>query len=157
MSDAYEDGLRLLARRALTRREVEDRLRARGHDDAAVAAALERLSGAGAVADDVLARNWIASQAVARGRGRARALSELEARGVDAAVAASAWAAVADDGAIDEVALLTRAVRRRLGQAPSPTGKGRLARVYNALLSEGFEPQQVEAALAGYGFERTEE
>ena len=157
MSDAYDDGLRLLARRALTKAEVEERLSARGHDGAAVAAALLRMSASGLIADDVLARNWIVSQAIARGRGRSRALAELEARGVALSVAASAWAAVEADGAIDEEALLTRAVRRRLGSTPAATGRGRLARVYNALLSEGFDPQQVEAALARYGFERTEE
>ena len=157
MSDAYEDGLRLLARRALTKAEVEERLMARGHDGAAVAAALERMSASGVIADDVLARNWISSQAMARGRGRSRAIAELEARGVELSVAALAWAAVEADGAIDEAALLSRAVRRRLGSTPGATGKGRLARVYNALLSEGFDQARVEAALARYGFERTEE
>jgi SOS response regulatory protein OraA/RecX len=157
MPDAYEDGLRLLSRRSLTRREVDDRLRARGHRETEVEAAMARLAGIGAVDDAALARNWIASRVSARGRGRARALASLAARGVDEAVASAAWLAALEDGVVDEDALLARAVRLKLGAKPAPTGKGRLARVYNALLSEGFGREQVEAALAPYGFERTEE
>jgi len=157
MSDAYEDGLRLLSRRPLTRHEVVTRLRARGHDEPAVLQAVARLTAIAAIDDAALARNWIASSAASRGRGRARAVAELALRGVDEEVASSAWTAAIDDDAIDEDTLLTRAVRRRLGTAPKATSRGRLARVYNALLFEGFTPEHVEAALAPYGFERNEE
>jgi regulatory protein len=154
VSDAYQDGVRLLARRSLTRREVESRLRERGHGDDDVDAAVRRLAEMSAIDDFALARHWIESQAVVRGRGRDRAVAELTARGVDAVVAASAWSQAEDDGAIDGGEQLARAVRRRLGGMPRPTGRARLARVYNALLSEGFGPAEVEAALAPYGFER---
>jgi len=153
MSDAYEDGLRLLGRRALTRREVVERLAKRGHDEAAVDAAVSRLSDAAAIDDLRLARSWIGSSAVARGRGRKRAIAELAARGVDPSAAAAAWSSAVDDGAIDEDAMLRRAVRRRLGPAPGRADRARLARVYNALLYEGFPRAGVASALAPYGFE----
>jgi len=153
MPDAYDDGLTLLARRALTRREVAERLAARGHDTQAVDDALSRLTARGALDDAALARRWIGDAAAARGRGRSRALATLEARGVDPAVASSAWAEAVDDGAIDGASLLARAVRRRLGAPGGTVDRGRLARVYNALLSEGFEPTELESALAPYGFE----
>jgi regulatory protein len=156
MSDAWNDGLRLLSRRPLTRNEVVVRLQARGHAPEEVEAAVSRLVGASLIDDRALARNWIGSQAAARGRGRARCLAELAARGVPESVAASAWSEAAEDGAIDEAALLERAVRRRLGGSDVRLGPGRLARVYNALLAEGFEQEQLEAALAPYGFERTD-
>jgi len=156
MSDAYRDGLRLLSRRALTRREVVSRLRARGHGEPDVDAAVSRLEAVSAIDDRALARHWIGSQAAARGRGRARAVAELEARGVESAVASSAWSEAVEDGAIDEDAALLHAVRRRLGAPSGGAGRGRLARVYNALLHEGFGQEQVEAALLPYGFERTE-
>jgi regulatory protein len=156
MSDAYQDGVRLLSRRSLTRREIVLRLKERGHGDEAVEAAVNRLAAASAIDDRALARHWIGSQAAARGRGRARAVAELVARGVPEAVASSAWAEAVDDGAIDEGATLARAVRRRLGPPPGRNDKGRLARVYNALLHEGFGHEQVEAALVPYGFERTD-
>jgi regulatory protein len=157
MPDAYEHGLRLLARRALTRREVASRLSARGFDDPDVVAALDRLAAVSAIDDAALARHWIASQAGARGRGRLRAIAELSARGVPEAIAARAWDDAAGDGVLDEGAVLARAVRKKLGAPPGGKSLGRLARVYNALLSEGFRQQEVEAALRPYGFERTEE
>ena len=156
MSDAYQDGVRLLSRRSLTRREVVLRLQQRGHGDDDVNDAVLRLVALSAIDDRALARHWIASQAAGRGRGRARALAELSARGVDEAVAASAWSEAVEDGAIDADALVSRAVRRRLGAPPGRADRGRLARVYNALLHEGFGQAQVEAALAPYGFERTD-
>ena len=157
MSHAYDEGLRLLARRALTRREVVARLTQRGHAAADVMDAVLRMEKEAAIDDDALARHWIATQALPRGRGRERALSELEARGVDREIASSAWSAAVDDGVVNDTALITRAVRRRLGPAPGRPNPGRLARVYNALLSEGFAREQVVSALAPYGFEGMDE
>jgi regulatory protein len=156
MSDAYQDGVRLLSRRPLTRREVATRLLARGHGPGDVEAAVNRLAAEKAIDDDALARHWIGSQATARGRGRDRALAELAARGVDEAVAASAWSDAVADGAIDENDLVARAVRRRLGPPGGALKEARLARVYNALLSEGFDGVELERALAPYGFQRTD-
>ena len=153
MSDAYDEGLRLLARRPLTRQELAERLTARGHEPLHVEDALSRLADAGTIDDGALARHWIDVTAVARGRGRKRAVAELAKRGVAPAIAASAWQAAVEDGVIDEAAMVARAVRRRLGPAPARADRGRLARVYNALLYEGFEREQVASALSPYGFE----
>src|SRR6516225_3888253 len=150
-SGALAAAERLLGRRALTRHELTERLGARGHAEADIAAALGRLEAAGIVDDARLARS-----AAAAGRGRERILATLAARGIDPALAAAAWARATEDGEIDEGARVARAVRRRLG-APGPiTARGRLARVYNALLSEGFDPEAVASALAPYGFERAD-
>ena len=155
-SGALAAAERLLGRRALTRHELTERLGARGHGEADIAAALGRLEAAGIVDDARLARDWIARSAAAAGRGRERILATLAARGIDPALAAAAWARATEDGEIDEGARVARAVRRRLG-APGPiTARGRLARVYNALLSEGFDPEAVASALAPYGFERAD-
>src|SRR6185369_4300311 len=102
MSDAYQDGVRLLSRRALTRHEVVSRLRARGHDDADVEAAVTRLVEHAAIDDRLVARQWIESRAVTRGRGRERALAELVARGIDEAIASSAWSEAVGDGVLDD-------------------------------------------------------
>jgi len=154
MSDAYQDGVRLLARRSLTRHEVASRLRARGHGEDDVEDAVRRLVDASAIDDRALARQWIETHAATRGRGPERTLSELTARGVEEGVALAAWSQAVEDGAIDGGAVLARAVRRRLGAVPSRVARARLARVYNALLHEGFGQHEVEEALASYGFER---
>lgn len=156
MSDAYEDGLVLLARRSLTRHEIIERLSARGHDTPGIDAAVSRLAEAGLIDDMKLATGWIASTALTRGRGRERALATLVARGIDPGTAETAWAAAVRDGAVDDAALAAKAVRRRLGPAPGRADRARLARVYNALLSEGFESEQVASALSPYGFEGTD-
>jgi SOS response regulatory protein OraA/RecX len=156
MSDAYQDGVRLLSRRSLTRREVVSRLKARGYGDDEVDEAVSRLTARSAIDDRALAIQWIASRAAGLGRGKDRAVAELVARGVDESIAAAAWSESMDDGAIDDDALVSRAVRRRLGAPPGRADKGRLARVYNALLHEGFRDAQIETALAPYGFTRND-
>jgi regulatory protein len=156
VEDAYADAVRMLARRPLARREVSDRLLERGHAAAAVDGALARLEAEGIVNDAALARHWIETRAAAAGRGRERTIGELIARGVDEAVSETAWREAQGSGAIDDAALLGRAVRRRLGLPPGRADRGRLARVYNALLSEGFEREAIASALAAYGLERND-
>lgn len=106
--------------------------------------------------DAALARHWIDTRAASRGRGHDRTVAELVARGVAEEIAAAAWRDAVADGAIDDDDQLARAVLRRLGPPPGRADRGRLARVYNALLSEGFEREPIEAALAPYGLERTD-
>lgn len=154
MSDAYRDAVALLARRPLTRREVVARLLAKHHEAGAVEDAVERLAVAKAIDDAALARHWIATQAASRGRGRERVVATLVARGVDEAVAESAWSDAVADDTLDEAGVLARAVRRRLGAPGRAVPMPRLARVYNALLSEGFAGDELAAALAPYGFQR---
>jgi regulatory protein len=154
--DAYDDAVRALARRPLARSEVERRLRQRGHEAAAIDAALVKLESSGVIDDAALARQYIDTRAVSRGRGRDRTVAELIARGVDRETAESAWRDAVGDGAIDDGTQLARAVTRRLGPPSRRVDRARLARVYNALLSEGFERGAVEAALVSYGLERND-
>ena len=155
MDPAYDDAVRLLARRDLTRRALGDRLAAKGHAEDEVARALDRLQDAGAVDDAAYARRFIADRGLAR--GRERILAELEERGVDGDVAARAVSELTEEGVRDDAEALARAVRRRLGAPPGRADRGRLSRVYNALLSEGFEPASVASALVPYGYLRYEE
>ncbi len=143
----------MLGRRALTRHEVASRLRARGHDERDVESAVDRLVATSAIDDAAFARHWIETHAAARGRGRERAIDTLRARGVEESVAVEAWSAAVFEGAVDPAALLDRAIGRRLSAAGPPKDKARWARVYNALLSEGFEPGAVATALRRHGFE----
>ena len=154
MASAYDDAVRALSRRPLTRREIEDRLRSRGHPAEDVDETIARLTAERALDDEALARNLIEKRG--RSRGQDRAVAELVARGIPEAAAQAAWKSASDEGAIDVDAALARAVSRRLGPPPGRASLARLARVYNALLSEGFEREPVEAALAPYGLERIE-
>lgn len=151
MPSAHDDAVKLLARRALTRRELVERLRARGHAPDDADDAVLRLEARGAVDDRELARAWIAGRGGTRGGDRL--VAELTARGVDTEVARAAWSAFRSEPAFDPAAAVARTVLRRLGPPPGRADRGRLARVYNALLSEGFEPGAIAAALRPYGFE----
>ena len=71
-------------------------------------------------------------------------MASLVARGVDEAVAEAAWSAAVADDTLDEAEVLARAVRRRLGAAPRAVPMPKLARVYNALLSEGFASDELD-------------
>jgi SOS response regulatory protein OraA/RecX len=123
---------------------IEQRLAAKGHDPERIDDALTRLAASGAVDDEAYARRYVADQGAAR--GRERLLAELAARGVPQDVASRAF----QDR--DDADALARAVRRRLGAPPGKADRGRVARVYNALLSEGFEPGRIASALVPYGF-----
>lgn len=155
-SAPIDDAARLLARRALTRAELAARLERLGHDADAAERAIAALEAAGASGDAALARRYVAARS-ADGRGRSRVVAELVGRGVDEGIARTAFDAALRDGDVDEAVALAKAVRRRLGAAPGHAGFARLTRVYNALLSEGFEPEAVASALAPYGLERTPE
>ena len=152
MPGAYDDAVRMLARRLLTRRELTAKLEAKGHEPAAIDEALARIGATYKIDDETVAADRVRARGVSR--GRARVVGELASRGVDETAAASAWEEAVASGAVDPVASLARAVRRRLGPPPGGATRTRLARVYNALLAEGFDESAVEAALAPYGLER---
>jgi len=76
-----------------------------------------------------------------------RLVAELEGRGVARAVAEAAWCRAIELGEVDPAAAVRKALRRRLA-AGGAIDDRRYARVYNALLREGFERDEVESALA---------
>ncbi len=141
--------LRWLARRPLTRRELEARLAEAGAPPAEAAEALDRLEAEGLLDDRKTALHYVVTRANRLALGRARLLAELEGRGVDAAVARSAWDEAVRQGHVDPEALARRAAAKRLaGVRP---GDGTAARrVYNALLRAGFGPEASRAALEAH-------
>ena len=73
--------LRLLAHRARSRREIEQRLRRHGVAPETIEQTLVRLAGQGYVDDEQFARQWAESR-VRTGHGRRRIAVELRAKGV---------------------------------------------------------------------------
>ena len=90
LADAY----RLLAHRARSRAELAARLHAKGHDEPAVQAVLERLSGEGLVDDQAFAAAFVADKRRLAGWGAGRIARELDRLGVDADVVQSGAAPV---------------------------------------------------------------
>jgi regulatory protein len=145
---AYPAALRLLAGRDLSASQIRERLRRRGYPARDIEAAIDRLRR-DRVLDDGRVAAARARASIARGRGRLRALREIEALGIDRQAARAAVDAAFAE--CDEMALGARArARRRRGRGRGPPHARRL---HQALLRQGFPPEQVRAALRVRGFE----
>jgi SOS response regulatory protein OraA/RecX len=104
---------------------------------------------AGYVDDFRLAQQFIVARAERLGHGRSRLLGDLERRGVSPEESARAWQLLVDSGELTPGEQLRRAVRRRM------RGRERLdarayARVYNALLREGYDTLDIRRELEPY-------
>jgi len=142
MADAY----RLLGHRARSRHELRRRLLQKGHDDEAVAGALERLAGDGLLDDAEFARSFVADKRGLSGWGSRRILRGLTELGVahdviDAALGAAA-ATEGDDAELERAL----AVLRRRG-APQPPLDAARRRAYEALLRRGFSTAVAYTAI----------
>ena len=149
--ETHEIALRMLARRALSRAEVSERLLRRGFQPAAVGAEVARLERAGLLDEASLARAVCRAELRA-GRGRRAVVAALKRRKVDGE---DREAALADlDGAEAESAALEAAVAK-------VTAKHRFWRrlpeqrrkVIRYLLARGFGLADVRRALAVIGEE----
>jgi regulatory protein len=142
---ALEAGLRLLARRARARRELERRLRSAYGPDAA-AHALARLEPY--LDDAAFARGWVEERLRLRPLGAAALLAGLCRLGVDREVAARAVAEVL--GPAGEEAERDRCLalaRRRLGQMGGLPPAQAARRLWAYLRRRGFSAETVRATL----------
>jgi len=144
MADAYLQALRLLARRELSEAQVRTRLRRRGHLDADIEAAIDRLRSERAIDDGRTAAAIARTQLALRPRGRLRVRQQIERAGIAPALADHAVEAAF--GGIETGALIEAVLARRL-RGRAIAGEAEFRRQYRYLLSEGFEPDEVLAAL----------
>ena len=145
MADAYTDALRLLAGRELSVSRCRARLLDRDHPPADVDLAIERLLEDGSLNDARVARAYARTAANVKGRGRLRVARELQALGIARDVATAALADVFGD--LDERALVSRAVKKKLRGRPKPSTPADFARVYQHLLRQGFSPSAASAEV----------
>jgi len=133
----------MLARQELSSAQVRDRLNRKGFTESEVEDAVRRLEAEGAIDDGRAAAAYAHQSATVKLRGRARTLRELHARGINPSDAAAAVEHTY--AALDEAALLDRAIRRRLeGRIES---RAQFRRLYQALLRLGFDGSAVATAL----------
>jgi regulatory protein len=150
MSDAdraaYAAGLAMLARRELSEAQVRERLHRREHSDSSIDQAVERLRACRALDDRRVALAIARTEAQVKSRGRSRVLRQIETKGIAAAVAQEAVDEVF--GALDETALLQRALARRLrGPGATIRDSAHFRRLYQQLVRQGFRTSAVVAAL----------
>lgn len=134
----------MLARRALSRREVGERLVRKGFASDESEREVNRLERAGLLNDEELARG-VCRQELTAGRGRLAIRQRLVRRALDPPVASGALADVTE--ADEQAALrcaLERALRRNPGWDHNPRVRERVVR---HLLGRGFPWPAVRLAL----------
>jgi regulatory protein len=143
VADAYETGLRMLARRELSEAQLRLRLQRRQLDPDDIDRGVERLRREGALDDRRTALACARTEAQVKRHGRRRVLRQLQALGIDRGIATAAVTEVFAD--VDESSLLAQAIERRLRGAS--LDRSTLQRVQRYLLSKGFEAGPVNEAL----------
>ncbi|RPJ64445.1 MAG: RecX family transcriptional regulator [Acidobacteria bacterium] len=147
---AYAAALAMLARRELSEAQVRERLARREHEPPAIDEAVTRLKAAGALDDRRVALAAARTEAQVRSRGRARVLQRVRALGIDPELASQAVDEVF--AAVDEDALLERALARRLrGPAARITDPALFRRLFQQLVRQGFSPSAVSRTLRSHG------
>jgi regulatory protein len=142
MADAYH----LLGHRARSREELRRRLLQKGHDEQAVAGALERLVGDCLLDDAEFARSYVADKRGLSGWGGQRIRRGLAELGVDQGLIDAALGDAAAGGDDDaELARALDALRRR--GAPQPPLEAARRRAYQALMRRGFSTMVAYAAV----------
>jgi len=144
----------MLARRELSEAQVRTRLARREFESGAIDEAVSRLQAVRALDDRRTALACARIEAHVKRHGRLRALRTVEALGIDRGVARAAVAEVFDE--VDEDALITQALDRKLRHPPSRKASARQGgaaeaavarRLYRYLLAQGFDAGRVHAAI----------
>ncbi len=142
---AYLDGLRLLARRELSVKELRDRLMDREHPADEIDRAIEHLLETKALDDERVARAYARTASKVKGRGRLRIMRELNAMGIAKGTASEALAEVFAD--LDERALIAKALQKKMRGRARIANVAEHARLYQYLMRQGFTPAGISAAL----------
>jgi len=144
-SRAYVDALKMLARRELSEQQIRQRLARKGHEEADVDAAVERLRGERAIDDARVAEAIARTESTVRKRGRLRVQMQIERAGIARTTARRAVDETFEG--IDDAALLEAALAKRLRGRQRIEDDREMERLYRYLVSQGFEPDRVLAAL----------
>jgi len=145
VADAYVTALRLLARRELSEAQVRTRLARREFASDEIDAAVARLQEERALDDRRTALACARTEAHVKRHGRRRALRTVEALGIDRELARAAVAEVFGD--LDEDALITQALERKLRHGAAIEDAAVARRVHRYLLAQGFDAGRVHAAI----------
>jgi len=142
---AYDDVLRMLARRELSELQVRQRLARKGHDRPSIDDAVARLREERAI-DDARAAEAIArTETAVRRRGRVRVRMQIERAGISKAIAVHAVNEIFDG--VDDEALLQASLAKRLRGRDAIADDREFQRLYRYLVGQGFESDRVLRAL----------
>ncbi len=142
---AYQRALRRLARRDHSVAELRRALLDRGHGEAEVEAAIERLRRERYVDDTGFAERFARSRMANQGHGRMRIRQDLRVRGVERRTAEAGIAGALRE--VDEKAVVDALARRYSRQHAAVDPTKRLPRLWAFLVRRGFAPGLVRERL----------
>jgi regulatory protein len=153
-----EAALNLLSHCARTRRELKTKLRQKGFGPERIDACLDRLEQRGLLDDEAVAAAFVRDRLRHRPRGKARLVSELRAKGVDADTAQETIDRVFDDEEESDAELASDAaegwVRRQGAQVvdaltgpPGPERDKARRRLHGYLSRRGFRGDALSEAM----------
>ena len=134
----------MLARRELSEAQIRQRLTRRQHDPDAIDDALARLKAGRSLDDERTAAAIARTELSVRRHGRLRVRRQIEAAGIDPAVARRAVDAAFVE--VDDQALLDAAIDKRMRGRTIADDRER-QRLYRYLIGQGFDSDKVLAAL----------
>lgn len=133
-----------LARRGMSRWELEQVLRKREVDADAAAAELDRLESVGLLDDAALALTLVFTLHTRRGFGRAAIAQELAKRHIAAEVVSEALAEIEDEDELERALELALKRVPQLASCDDPTAERRLG---GFLARKGYDSQTVRAVV----------
>ena len=142
---AYVDALLLLGRRELSVQQLRDRLLEREHSREDVDRAVDLLLENKVLDDARVAGAYVRTAIAIKGRGRLRIQRELQMMGISKEVSAEALADAF--GEVDERAMITKALEKKLRANQKIATPAEYARVFQYLMRQGFSPAAVTAVL----------
>jgi regulatory protein len=146
MTNAYIDGLKMLARRELSEHQVRERLARKGHEDDAIEVAIARLREERALDDARVAEAIARTETSIRRRGKLRVRMQIQRAGIDKSIAKRA----VDDvfGTIDDEALIEASLSKRLRGRETIADDREFQRLYRYLAGQGFESDRIMKLLS---------
>jgi regulatory protein len=144
--NAYLDGVKMLARRELSERQVRDRLARKGHDSDAIDDAIARLREERALDDARVAGAIARTETSIRRRGKLRVQMQIQRAGIDKAIAKRAVDDVFDT--IDDDALIEASLNKRLRGRDTIADDREFQRLYRYLAGQGFESDRIMKLLS---------
>ncbi|HEY0778362.1 MAG TPA: regulatory protein RecX [Gemmatirosa sp.] len=143
----YDRALAMLAARARSSRDLRQRLVRAGAAPAPVDAAVARLEASQLLDDAAYARQVARSRVATRGDSRRRVTQALAQAGVARDTADEAVADVFVDEAVDEVALVEQAARKRARTLGALAPEVRRRRLYGYLARRGHDASLIRAVV----------
>jgi regulatory protein len=144
---AYQVAVRLLAMRPRSVYELLAKLRERGHNPGAAAAAVGRLEAAGVLSDEAFARHFARVRA-SRGHGASRLLHDLLAKGVERRLAERAIAEVLESEGLEGSERARQLAEKRAAQLGALPPRQKRRRLLAYLARRGFRGREVQEMVA---------